>query len=260
MKHNSTQPLGINKEIYYNGTNVDEFEMWELVGDGDANDITPTVNITEVATGLYKQTVTLPEHDCIVFMKFNGDVMFLRVGVPVVEMMWYSGVSDAVTYDRLDVNGSSIENGTLDYRGQGVHSFKPNDNEYSIICVDGEKQSLDVPYVACDSESGQILLQRGVWQMIAINNDSKVAEYFCDRLADQEGVAAKDLIEVVNTYRGSDNKFLSYIPGITAKTSVNNFTLSYNDESESNREISAFWVKTREWAHTADDIIYTWEK
>jgi len=122
-------------------------------------------------------------------------------------------------------------------------------------------EDFTITFDSCGSDgvggSGKILLQRGQWQMIAMPvADKKVAEYLCDRLADQEDVADSDLIEVVNTFRGGDGKFLSYLPGITSKDSVNNFTLIYNDNGDD--EISAMWVKTKEWEHTEDDIELSW--
>jgi len=258
MQHNSTQPLGISKDIFYSGVNYNQFEMWELKGSSDANQLSVTVNIVEVDTELYKQTITLPEYNCIVFIKFNGNTMFIRVGEPVVELVSYSGDSTAISYKRITGTGSSIENGTLAYRGSGIHSYKPSDNNYSIVIVGNQKYSLDVPYSKCNGDSGTIKLQRGVWQLIAINRENaKVAEYLCDRLADQEGVDATELIEVVNTYRGSDDKFLSYVPGITSKASVNNFTLVYNDSGS--KEIAGVWVKAKAWTHTSNDLIISWD-
>lgn len=105
--------------------------------------------------------------------------------------------------------------------------------------------------------SGSVRLQRGVWQIIAIPvTGSKVNEYFLQPLATQEGENIEDLIEVVNTYRGDNNRFLSFIPNVTNPASENNFYLTYDDQG--NQEVTGFWVKMKEYAHTTNDLIFSW--
>ena len=105
--------------------------------------------------------------------------------------------------------------------------------------------------------SGTIRLQRGRWQLISIPVEGKtVKEYLVDRLATQEGQLASDLIEVVNTYRGTEDKFFSYVVGITSESSEGNFSLVYDDNGS--KEIAGVWVKMKNYTHTMEDLILNW--
>ena len=106
--------------------------------------------------------------------------------------------------------------------------------------------------------SGKIRLQRGVWQLVSIPVEGKkVKEYLVDRLATQEGQVASDLIEIVNTYRGTEDKFFSYVVGVTGANSENNFNLVYDDNGS--KEIAGIWVKMKEYSHTENDLILNWD-
>lgn len=105
--------------------------------------------------------------------------------------------------------------------------------------------------------SGTIRLQRGKWQLISIPLEGKfVKEYLIDRLALQEAQDASDLIEVVNTYRGTEDKFFSYVVGVTADTSEGNFPLVYDDNGS--KEIAGVWVKMKDYTHTTEDLLLSW--
>lgn len=105
--------------------------------------------------------------------------------------------------------------------------------------------------------SGSIRLQRGVWQIIAIPvTGETVNSYFLQPLAVQEGENIEDLVEVVNTYRGDLNRFLSFIPSVTNPASENNFPLTYSDQG--NQEVTGFWVKMKTYTHTTNDLIFSW--
>jgi hypothetical protein len=105
--------------------------------------------------------------------------------------------------------------------------------------------------------SGSVRLQRGVWQIIAIPvSGVNVNSYFLTTLATQEGENIEDLVEVVNTYRGDLDRFLSFIPSVTNPASENNFPLMYNDQG--NLEVTGFWIKMKNYTHTTNDLIFSW--
>ena len=245
--------------VVYNGNEITSFEVYKLVGDDTAEDITPELDIVTIADNHYTQEVTMPNEACIVVVIINKAqyaVLLVNTPVPTVVYVRY-GYEDDVPITRFNLDGDVLDDEVMSYRGNGIHTFVPSTNELSVVNVDGNRSGLSaIPYPK--TMNGSVLLQRGVWQMVAVPvTDVNVAEYFCDALAEQEGVEASDLIEVVNTYRGSDNKFKSYIPGTTLKSSVNNFSLIYDDNGY--MEISAMWVKTTAWEHTDEDILFNWE-
>lgn len=256
MQHNSTRLKGETIDVFASSQDLGTFSMYKIVGNV-ATDITGVHTIESISENIYKTEVTLPNEDCIVCCVLNGCPVFARVGEPNVQYITYAyGTGKVVGYERVDNAGGAIESGNLVEYGYGLYGFVPNSLVYSLIKVGGVTSTLDVPYESTEGTSGTIKLQRGVWQLIAIPREDTVAEYLCDRLAAQEGVEASELIEIVNTYRGSDDKFLSYVPGVTSKQSVNNFSLVYDDNGSN--EIAGVWVKTKEWVHTAGDLIIDW--
>ena len=111
--------------------------------------------------------------------------------------------------------------------------------------------------VNIESLKGNILLQRGRWQLITLPLVGKIKDKFLVELENQTGVPYGDLVEVVGAYPGHINKFLSYIPGFTQDTDVENFDLIMDDKG--NKEITAFWVKCKEWTHSQNDILFNWD-
>ena len=111
------------------------------------------------------------------------------------------------------------------------------------------------------SLSGSILIEPMVWQQISIpvrfgyfdtttgdivcdgTTISKVKNYVMDQIEYITGLSASNVIEVANTYRGDDNFFRSYIPGVTNPNSGNNFELAYDDSG--NLEYAGFWIKSK---------------
>jgi len=260
MEHNRNKALGETFDVLFYGDTEIQFSMYKLSGTDDAIDITPNSDLITIGDHIKKQEVTMPNEDCIVVFKNGIHSTIVRVGDPAVEIIYVDRTNKtSVNLVRNTIDGNEIESGNMINRGHNMFTYVPSDSQYSTIEIDGVLGILDVPYtVECKGNSGTIRLQRGVWQLIAINReDAKVAEYLCDRLAEQENVDASDLIEVVNTYRGSDNKFLSYVPGVTSKASINNFTLVYNDDG--NKEIAGVWVKAKAWTHTSDDLVISWD-
>lgn len=109
--------------------------------------------------------------------------------------------------------------------------------------------------------SGSILIEPQVWQQISIpvrygyfdktsgsivsdgTTVSNIKNYVMDQIEYITGKSAAEIIEVANTFRGNDNFFRSYIPGVTNPSSGNNFELAYDDNG--NIEYAGFWIKSK---------------
>lgn len=258
MQHNATQPVGTVKDIFYHGVNNNQFEMWELRDTNAAVELAVTINIVEVGTELYKQEVTLPEYNCIVFIKFNGHTMFIRVGDPGVEMVSYSGNDVAISYERVNSYGSVLETGNMVYRGNGIHSYVPSDAQHSVIRIGDSSYSLDVPYdqITTEVSSGTIVLQPNRWQMIAINRKDKIHDYFVSKLEQQTGTDGSDLFEVIKAFPSSDEshgKYQVFKPGVTNVLSSSNFNMVTTDSGVD--EINPFLCKTKDFASA---VVFDW--
>lgn len=268
MQHNSMKQPGENIDVFSYATNIGTFNMYMINDAGVIVDITPVANIMSIGQDLCKVNVTLPDEECIVCFVLNGRPVIIRVGNPRVRYVFFSRatydsmpnvVEESIPYSRIDPIGNLLEAGNLRVYGFGFYGFVPLEHIFSIIRVKHLLTPLAVPYdvnKACGND-GTILLQRGVWQMIAIPVDDNVYDGFLSKLHTQTGIPATDLIEVVSCYRGDQNKFLSFVPGITNQDSIHNFPLTYTDDD--NLEIVAMWVKCKQWIHTADDVVFKWE-
>jgi hypothetical protein len=107
--------------------------------------------------------------------------------------------------------------------------------------------------------SGTIKIQNNAWQLIAIpKEDSKVKEYFVDALSSKYNCEATDIIDICSCYFGDEDRFRSYIPGVTKPETSNNFPLIYTDDT--NNEITGFWVKTKDFSSLLSQnyLIYEW--
>ena len=118
--------------------------------------------------------------------------------------------------------------------------------------------------------SGTIQIEPLVWQQISIpvrygyfdtssgdivcdgTTIARVKNYVMDQIEHVTGLSISSVIEVANTFRGDDNFFRSYIPGITNPNSSNNFELAYDDSG--NIEYAGFWIKSK---HN-QPIVITW--
>lgn len=258
MNHTQQKQLG---EVIQVISATNNSTVIELVNTGDnvvKTELQPTY--TQLNDNFYKFTYTCPDEDCVVCL-VSDQALFLRVGNPGVRYYTYS--SSSVDWARTRISDGVQETGSTTDKGYGFHTSTFSDLEYSLLEVSGlHTTTVDTPYSKpfndTTRDTGTVRLQRDVWQLIAIPRNDTVAEYLVDRLAVQEGKAASDLIEIVSTYRGTDDKFLSYVPGVTSKSSVNNFTLIYNDNGSN--EIAGVWVKTKAWAHTTGDLEISWSK
>jgi len=204
---------------------------------------------------------TTPDYDCHILAKYGNGSDFLRVGEPPVFLMLHYKPykNETVTYQQFNYDGNIIAGGDMVSIGDNFYVTQEVNVVKSFYVVMGRILTLTLPetyFSKCNYADGNILLQRGKWQLIALPIDGKVGENFVDKLATQEGVGASELIEVCSAYPGHINKFLSYIPGFTLDSSEHNFNLYYTDGDS--KEITAFWLKCKNWNHTANDILFSW--
>lgn len=257
----SNNILGKNsafKSVITDGIVDEDITIWKYI----SGDTKSTLDFTtEVIDGFKYVELTTPNEDCYILYKYGDNVEFIRVGSPIVVLMLhYIKHSDEVLdYTQYNYNSEVINSNILKSIGDNFYIAPTISVVESFYVVMGRILTLTLPssYVSvCDTVNGTILLQRGNWQLVTIPIDGKVADDFVDKLETQEGVSGDSMIEVCSAYPGHINKFLSYIPGFTAKASEHNFSLQYTDEG--NKEYAAFWVKCKDWTHTTEDIIFNW--
>ena len=253
------------------------FELEQAVTVTVPNTVTDTdIEIFVYVEGTTKETLTFdidsildfkyikfttPSYDCTVIVKYGTGVEFMRVGNPPVYLLlhYIPYDNEPVTYEQYDYDSQMIKSGDMVDIGDNIYVSNNIDIVKSFYKVMNGIVTLTLPerfYSAGSSSNGQITLERGNWQLIAIPIEGDVATEFVTKLANSVGVADTDLIEVCSAYPGHVNKFLSYIPGFTSLTSEHNFQLTYQDGTSS--EVTAFWVKCKEWTHTTDNIVFSW--
>lgn len=243
--------------------------------------------------GNYKYIYIDPTgNDCYVIVKIGDETEFIRVGKPPVAVLFRwdnfipevekrtvcdyldyditSGIEPEcieveteipMTYKQYNYNSVLISEGTPIDLLHGIYAIPVNSIVRSYFDIMGNLVTLTDPSkyasINVDSLRGTIKLQRGKWQLITLPIPGKVRDIFLLKLESQTGVPYSELIEVVSTYPGHLNRFLSYIPGHTQPEDDENFDLIMNDNGS--KEITAFWVHCKNWTHTEEDIIFTWD-
>jgi len=229
--------------------------VYKILDDNTFSPVPYTPDIIEIETELYSTVITLPNEDCTLCVLFKGRPIVIRVGNPTAKFIYYRIVAGLdVPYNHFYPDGVAISDGLLNEAGAGFYFRDVHDFPSSIIVVDRKHFRIKLPYGLSSSEtSGTILIQNNVWQLIAIPKENvNVKEYFVDRLSLKYSVPAKDMVEICTAYFGNENKFRSYIPGVTNPATANNFPLVFADGTS--REISGFWVKIKDLTGLVPDV------
>jgi hypothetical protein len=244
MEHQRFKAKGENIDIFFYGANENKFKLYKINNDKIMSEITPTVNISSIGNDTYKQNVTLPDEDCIVFSLFNNEPIFLRVGNPTLRVYVYFPIEQTVPYERYEDNGSLIESGNMEYLDNGVYCFTPSDIEYSIINIMGNQITLDVPYSESIESSGTIVINNNTWNNIAINvEDMRVSDFINE--------IGSDNVEIANAF--NNGAYQNFIVGVTNIGSSNDFYLVRDDNGT--KEIQPFLLKVK---NIGNDITYEW--
>lgn len=203
---------------------------------------------------------TATSFDSTMIIKYANRAEFIRVGTPPVYLLlhYIPYQNEQVNYTQYDYSANVINTGTMTDLGSNIYVAHTITviKSYYVVANGIITFTLPDKYNIGGSTGSDIVLERGNWQLIALPLDGDVASSFVDKLAAQENVLDVDLIEVCSAYPGHINKFLSYIPGFTDRTSEHNFSLTYTDEGV--KEITAFWVKCKNWTHRTDNIKFSW--
>ena len=203
---------------------------------------------------------TATAFDSIMIIKYADSAEFIRVGTPPIYLMlhYIPYKNELVRYVQYDYTASILNEGIMTNLGENIYVAHNITTVKSYYVVAGGIITFTLPnkYNIGGITGNEIILERGNWQLIALPIEGDVAANFVDRLAQQENQLDTDLIEICSAYPGHINKFLSYIPGFTDRTSEHNFSLIYTDQNVN--EITAFWVKCRDWTHRTDNIKFTW--
>jgi hypothetical protein len=209
----------------------------------------------------------LPSEDCIVCAVLNGQPVFMRVGEPPVAFYGYGfGTGKIIPYERMSVDGTTLQSGNLVEYGNGIYGFTPTSTEYSLISAGGYVTSLDVPYnQICienppgsggeDSEGAEsnfINVGYNMFGFTGVRNSyfdgsAWVADAGSEAKASDlaKAVAYKyglewsnksdplwvgNYIKYIRTYVENDGQFKLYAPSVTPENNANNFNLMQTDE------------------------------
>jgi hypothetical protein len=269
MQHSAFKDRGESVDIFAQSNKPDSLTMFKILEDDTMVDMTPASPVIDtLSTNLKKSTVTLPTEHSTVVSFLNEEPVFMRVGAPKIRFTFFAGRTQTgltIPYEMVNqTDGSSIESGNLMEYGQGLYGFNPVNTGDAIIKCKGLVFPLRVPYtVDAAGMQGSIYLQKNAWMMLAVpKENAKIYEDFIQPIETQSGLTATDLFEVFNAYpytegpNGSSRQFLSFVPGVTNPASSNNFQLIYEDLA-GEKEISGFWVKTKDYA--GDTITFNWD-
>jgi len=220
-----------------------------------------TIDFTTTVVGEFMYVdLVAPDEDCYLIVKYNNGTEFLRIGNPptVLFVNYYTSENIAIPYTQYDYDSNIVKEGTLESIGDDLYVTLVDNPIPGFHVVLNKIVSVTIPekYNMGGDMNGTITLERDSWQLVAIPKTGNVATEFIDKLSEQEGVPGTELVTVCSAYPGHVNKFLTYIPGFTNSTSEHNFQLIYEDGDS--LEITGFWVKTKAWTHTENNIVFDW--
>ena len=253
------KPKDSNVPIYsFSNKEINLFTAIKLLDNDSTLGIVHYPNSTEITPDFTATVFRTPSEDATVCAIYRGNPAILISGSPKKRFIYYA-VSEGLTipYTNHDITGSDLSSGNLVELGLGFYYLTMDINyPKSIVIVN------DVPFVVSstieevirpEGGSGEIKLSSNTWQLIAIPREgAKVKEYFCDRLSSKYGASSSDMIEVCSAFFGDENKFRSYIPGVTKASTSNNFPLVWDDDGR--LEITGFWVKMKDLSAIVDDV------
>lgn len=260
------KPKDTNIALYSFSDQEDNLTIIKLHNDGSYDNIPHAEPSYSLSDNLTSISIRTPDEDCILCMIYRGQPIVANVGLPLKKFIYYAVDGDVdIEYKHIkSTNGDTYSEGVLSQVDNGFYYLDIDIAEETSIVIVNE-----IPYLVKtqleeaeeEKTSGSIKIQNNVWQLIAIPREgAKVKEYFVDRLAAKYSVTPDELLESCNAFFGSENKFRSYIPGVTNPTTSNNFPLVYLDEGT--REITGFWVKIKDLydkINDIDDIYLDWE-
>lgn len=231
-----------NLDIIITNDNI-SIDVYKLVYGNDAVDITPIRDIITIDTNLYKQSLTLPNEDCVVIVKVGTKYSIVKVGVDIGEIFYpYHLENQDINYKRYSTDGVKLEDKSMTYRGYNIYSVYPNSIEDSIIKIDN---SLEYKYISPISASGgTLILNKNTWNLVAINVEDMRISSFID------AVGAEN-IDIANAF--NNGSYLNFKVGQTDANSTNDFFVTRTDGDVT--EIQPFFIKVKD---IPNDITYEW--
>jgi hypothetical protein len=266
MEHSALRSPGETVTLFSNtGSDNDECLVWRINQDGTFEKIQYSPSIVEVSTNLFSTDFTLPDDECTIVVLFKKQPIVIVTGGTQSFFVYYRvEEGQPVEYEIILDSGDAVTDGLLDELEEGFYFKDITSYNDSIIIVDNKHFPIRLPYPAVQDcpDSGIIKIENNVWQLVSIPVPGvNVKEYFVDRLSEKYGLADTDMIEICSAYFGDENKFRSYVPGVTNPETTNNFPLVYNDSGSN--EITGFWVKVKDLTGLVpdvDDVIFEWSR
>lgn len=224
-----------------------------------------TAPVSSQVNNEYKLTITTPNKDTYLLLKWGNFFDVIRIGEPdVVVFLTSYDNTKTYSYDQVNSSGTIIDSGTFISLQNGFYYLKPVSLEFSYFIVNGTGLSvLEVPYnVVNVNPSGTIPvvngnfidvgyaefgflgeknsyfdLTSGTW--IQDNTKTASAEDLAKAVAFKYGLNFYDriasnwignYIAYLRTYDEEAKQFRLYVPSITPSNNINNFPLYSIDE------------------------------
>ncbi len=266
MEHSALRSPGESVTVFAKTNNSsDECLVWKILQDGSYSQISYTPSISQVDIDIYSTDITLPNEECTIVVLFKKQPIVIVTGGVQTFFVYYRVAEGVSVPYKIKLNdGTDITDGELLEMEKGFYFLDITSYNDSIIVVDDNPFPIRLPYPAVQdcSDAGTIKIESNVWQLVSIPVPGvRVKEYFVDRLASKYGLVDTDMVEICNAYFGDENKFRSYVPGVTNPLTDNNFPLVYTDSG--NNEISGFWVKIKDLSGLVpdtDNVIFEWSR
>ena len=238
-------------------------EAVRVIGEITASFKTDTVTYSPFDVGSFDgvgHSFVLPDEDCFLIIEQGSFFDIIRVGAPpIVMILKDDGVRTLHQFDEMGNLVSSIESELI---FQDYYRVIPSSVQSGYFESDGLTLPFKLPYITptiTGDLSGSITCQPG-WQLICIptiygkwesghivkdTTPATVKNYIIDQLCEKMSITdveLRDYVQVLNAMRGGQLS-QNYVVGLTSETSVNNFRLAYQDETSSEIEFTAFWIK-----------------
>lgn len=261
MRHTNFREKNSSFKII-NKDNTSTLRVWKFtLIDGLTELVAPSV--TEIVPH-WVATVSTPDENCFMMVRWGAVTEILRVGDPDVLMVAYTGATlGSYSYTQYDYIGATLSTGSMVEIGEGFYYIEPAVLDASFYRIEEAMITLSVPYkvVNCtDSGTGDGISANENYINVGynmfgftgeknsyhngtvwVNDENSVAKAsdLAKAVTDRYGLVWADssdplwignYVKYIRTYVENEGQFKLYSPSITPETNSNNFELMQIDE------------------------------
>lgn len=244
----------------------------------------------------YSASISTPDKDCFMFVKYNNRCAILRVGDPEVLVIAYIGSEgETISYKQLDMDGKSIDDGDMTEIDEGFYYIEPSSTDKSFFDMgNGIIISLVVPYNVVTVNGTNCLTSDGIFHNVGYNMfgflGNKNSYYDLDnkKWIDDDNAEAKssdlakavcgkyglvwddqdddkwigNYIKYLRSYTENDGKIRYYKPSVTPENNDANFSLIQEDEAGNLvvRGIDIYILQSLESVDGTDGVTITFKE